>query len=268
MSLWVWNDKVSIFSVGGGNINLGTVWRDKFYPEKQEKDWYIPTDDTLFYLKNNWNIRDYSKYNHTLNRYWTPSFTTLNSWIKVAHLNWTNWVYSNYFTESIWTNKFTMHIWFKWISSPSAQYSIWWRMWRASSSSTTDRWWAKWQWEANSANLYIIYWANNVNWQQNTNVNIPYSTTEFQLYTLVANWKTMTIYKNWVQVWSWSWSYDLVWWSNTWTCLYYWIWWYYDWTTPTNLMPWYWWEIVLEKWNETDAQILEFYNKTKNNYLL
>ena len=229
---------------------------------------YTPTENTLFYLKNDWDIIDYSDYGHTVNWAWTADYTTLNTWIKVVHTTSSSWVYSNYFTESIGKTTFTMHIWFKWISSPSSEYTMWWWMGRAGSTTTTDRWWAKRQASANSANLYVVYWANNTNWQLNQNYYITYSTSAFQLYTVTVSWSTVTLYKNGSQVASWSWSYPMVGWSNTGTCLYLWIGWYRDWSAISNGTPWYFWETILEDRVWTQTEIAAYYNLIKGNYWL
>lgn len=239
--------------------------------------WYIVNSDTLLFLKNDWDILDRSQNNVAMNQTWTTSFETLSNWRKVINFDWSNVVYSeklNWTLLSTSMSNFTVHIRVKsksWYNSWDA--SIWWRMWRSqSSSSTTDRRWAKRQRDAGASNFYIIYWPSSSSWSQATTWQIWYSNTEFRLYSFTTNWKTIKLYKNWVLTWTWTWSANVRWcnsWSDTWT--HFSIWWITSnssWTVSAwQQLACYIWETVFEKKTETDAEVLDFYNKTKNHYV-
>ena len=199
--------------------------------------------------------------------YWTPKFFTLWNWRKVADFDWTNMTRStNKFTEANWYTTFTMHIWLK-NKSSSVSNVIWWWRWRNSASmSTTDRWWAL-VWNNSYWKEYVSWWATNWVWQDTWNNALSPDTANFYLYTFTINWRTVKIYKNWVLQYTYTWSYNIIWWSNTWTFFY--LWWHFDYSTMewSSFEPCYMWEVALEKIVETDAQILEFYNKTKNHYV-
>ena len=238
--------------------------------------WYIVNSDTLLFLKNNWDILDRSQNNVTMNQTWTTSFETLSNWRKVINFDWSNVVYSeklNWTLLSTGMSNFTVHVRMKsksWYNTWDA--SIWWWMWRSqSSSSTTDRRWVKRQRDAGSSNFYIIYWPSSSSWVSNTTWQIWYSNTEFRLYSFTTNWKTIKLYKNWVLTWTWTWSANVRWcnsWSDTWT--HFSIWWITSnasWTvSPWQQLACYIWETVFEKKTETDAEVLDFYNKTKKHY--
>lgn len=230
---------------------------------------YTPTSDTLFYITNDGEISDHSQYNHTMNWYWTQGFSTLSSWVKVADFTWSNAIYSDRFEESKWISTFTMHIWVKLKSSSttSDEKCFWWWMWRAPDSTTTDRWWIKWQRSASTNPFYIIYWTSSTTRQQSTTWQITPSTTQFDLFTVTANWWTIVTYKNWAQIWTWSWS-TLNWWNSTSvTGTHFSLWWSTsddNWTISLwQLIGCYIWESILEKKVETVSEIQEYYNKSK-----
>ena len=230
--------------------------------------WWKPSANTLFYIKNDWEISDHSQYAHVMNWYWTEQYTTLSNGRKVAKFNWSNLIHSDPYNEWNSYTTFTLHWWLRKTSTVSSDTSPFWWMWRSqSSSSTTDRWWAKWQTEPlATSNWYIIYWWWTTEWIRNLNVWYIPSTSSFDLMTFTFNWKTVKVYKNATLIWSWTWSINIKWWSTTWTTLFAWWWWSYNWIWNA-FQPCEMWEIVLEKITETDAEVLNFYNKTKNHYV-
>ena len=228
---------------------------------------YVPTSNTLFYVTNNWEISDHSQYNHTMNWYWTGQYTTLSTWQKVAKFDWSNLIHSNSFNEANSYTTFTMHWRVKKTSTVTSDTSPFWWMWRnQNSSSTTDRWWAKWQTEPwATTNWYIIYWWWTSDWIKNTSVWFIPSTSSFDLMTVTINWKTISIYKNATQVWSWTWSVNILWWSTTWTTIFAWWAWTYNWTAAA-FQPFEMWEFILEKRVWTANEIANYYNNTKSLY--
>jgi len=225
---------------------------------------WLPWDNTLFYITNNWEISDHSKYNHTMNWYGTAQYETLSSWIKVADFSGSNLIYSASFNEANSSTTFTMHCWFKAKSNTwEASFSGW--MWRnQNSSSTTDRWWAKWQRDNWTSKWYIIYWPSSSSRASNTNVAITQDTSNFALYTVTINWWNVVLYKNAVQIWTWSWA-TIRWWSSTGTNISLWWNWSYSWATG-QLVACYIWEFILENKLETLSEIQNYFNSTKSLY--
>ena len=198
-----------------------------------------------------------------MNWSWTQSFETISTWRKVASFNWSNAVYCTRFAEWIWKTAFTMH--FRMKNKVNYANTIWW--WRDRNNSwpsTTDKWWL-WFFADNSTKQYPSWWA--IDWQS-ASIWINTYTSAFYLYTATINWRTVNIYKNGNLVWTRTWSYNIIWWSNTWWKFFYW---WHIWYSETSLSSWSWsqlyiWEIVVEDKVETVAEIQYFYNKTKNHY--
>ena len=264
---WLSDDTTYYFSVFGVDTD-GTVINVQNGQIKTEF-WYVPNANTLFFLKNDWDIKDYSSYNHTMNRKWTSAFATLSSWKKVLDLSWSNYIYSNQFTEANNKTTFTMHIWAKFKSVPSFDWSLWWWCWRnKNESSTYDRWWARFQrtdqWTRSQA--WVLVWINSTAWL-NVYRFINISTTDFVLFSVAINWWTYKVYRNWTLIWTQTWD-TIRWWSSTWPRFQ--LWWavHTDWTEWIQWIPVYIWESVLEDRTETDSQVLEFFNKTKSHYWL
>ena len=238
--------------------------------------WRVPNSDTILFIKWNWDITDYSQ-NH-LSTYWswTASYSTLSNWRKVLNFDWNNIVYSEKLNWTILSTSmvnFTVHIWVKsknWYNTWDASFWGW--MWRSqSSSSTTDRRWAKWQRDSWASTFYIIYWPSSSSRESNTSYYISYSNTDFWLYSFTINWRTVKLYKNWSLVSTWTWSYNIRWcnsWSDTSTHFSLWgITSSSSWTVaPWQQVPCYIWESAFLKKTETDAEVLNFYNKTKKHY--
>ena len=229
--------------------------------------WWHPSANTLFYIKNDWDVSDYSSYNHTMNTSWTTVFTTLSNWRKVYYWDWNKWVYSNRQFDCRWKTTFTLHCWFKWISINSTNETTL-AGWMSRNWTWSDRWGAKFQTPVNTARECVIYWPNYSDWIRNDNIWIDFSTTEFILFTFTINWNSVLIYKNWNLVWSWTWNRNIQWWVSIWDSFYYWWAWSYvnSWESISNSTKWYRWEIALEDKVETQAEITNFYDKTKKHY--
>lgn len=235
--------------------------------------WYIPNANTLFYLKNDWEITDHSQYSHTMNRYWSQKFYTLSNWRKVVHFDWTNWILSNVFSEANNLTTFTLHFWRKRLWINDTNWIIFWRAWRKKDDSATlDRRWMRFQ-TVDGTNTWqkqetILFWDTVWNWWTVWTSNyIPVPETEFQLFTATVNWNVFKLYKNWVLQKSFT-STTIRWWSSTWPRYYLWKAFHPDWSLRAWWPLCYIWENVLEKKTETDAEVLDFYNKTKKHYWL
>ena len=232
-------------------------------------DEWLPTDNTIFYVKNNGDILDYSKYGHTMSWYWTSGYYTLPNWRKVADFDGTNLVYSATFTETINTTTFTYHAWMKNKDSTftGTQALCGWRDRNESSISTTDRWGAVII--ANNSSMQFVSWgATNWVWQSDDYLWINADTSDFYLYSYTLNWKTVNIYKNAQLVGTWTWSYNIIWWSNTPTHLYMgWIY-GYDGRNPNAFSRVYMWENILENRIWTSDEITAYYNGSKGLYWL
>ena len=246
--------------------------KDKIWPEYTPYRGFKVTDNTLFFITNDWNFNDYSPYRHKMNSYWTATYTTLSNWNKVYYWDWTRYIYSDFQKDANNNTAFTMHIWFKWKSAiTSAETTIWWRMMRNWNGS--DRWWAKFQSLYNQwyySRYGIIYWPNYSDWVRNDSLWIDFSTSAFKLFTVTINWSSVSMYENWAAKSSWTWSYPIQWWTSLGTSFYYWWWWgYYDWlTTPTNILSWYRWDIILEKRVWSASEIQTYYNNSKSLFWL
>lgn len=230
--------------------------------------WWHPSANTLFYIKNDWEISDHSSYNHTMNWYWTAKYSTLSNWRKVLDIDWTNATYSNIFNESLNKTTFTMHIWAKYKQSPVWDRVLWWWCWRnKNASDTTDRWWARFQNAVWDYKTVALVWWNSNSWISNLDTYwVQASTSEFRLFTITINWWTYKIYQNWSLVWTMS-SSTIRWWSSTWTRFQLWMCAFSDLSTWCPPIKAYIWEAVLEDKTESDAEVLNFYNKTKNHYV-
>ena len=231
--------------------------------------WYVPNANTLFFLKNDWDIKDYSSYNHTMQWYWTAKYSTLSTGRKVLDLSWNNLTFSNQFTEANNKTKFTLHQRIKLKNWNPNEIVFWWRTWRNKSwTDTWDRWWARFQSDSAWSRSYILAWPNSTNWINTETWWSLYTsiwTSEFALLSATVNWWTYKLYKNWTLVWTYS-SSTIRWWSSIWPRFY--LWWcvYPDWTLWLAWLLAYIWEAVLEDKVETDAQVLDFYNRTKKHY--
>lgn len=229
--------------------------------------WWHPSANTLFYIKNDWDIKDYSQYSHTMNWYGSSSFETLSNGRKVAKITTSSLIYSNTFSQATNKTNFTLHIWAKmnWtIASNDA--ILWWWCWRVKSDSwTSDKWWFRFQTWASYSNSFIwLAWTGSSDWL-NVNTPISYSSSSFVLFSITINWWTYKLYRNWNLVWTTS-SSSIRWWSSTWPVFY--LWWavFSDYSLWVQWYPYLIWESVLEDKTESDAEVLNFYNKTKNHY--
>lgn len=227
---------------------------------------YTPTENTLLYITNDWDITDYSQYssNHSMNWWWTSAFETLSTWIKVASFSWDNVVYATRFAEWMWKTTFTMQIWMK-NKINSSTVIVGWRDRNSSWPSTSDKWWMLFGAENDSAQY--VSWGS-TDWQWTTNW-INTDTTNFYLFTATINWATVNIYKNATLVKTYTWSQNIKWWSNTWWKFYYWwFMWYEGSTFQWGWTQMYAWEIVVEDKVWTQAEITAYYNLIKGNYWL
>lgn len=228
--------------------------------------WYVVNANTLFFIKNDWEISDHSSYNHTMQWYWTSNFYTLSNWRKVIDFSWSSIAYSNTFNESINKTTFTLHCRVK-MKSWTTEDNLVWRCGRNKNwTETSDRRWLRIQRDSWYSTYYILAWPNSTNrvslWPSWIN---PW-TSEFVLMSATVNWWVYKLYKNWVLYNTRS-SSTIRWWSSTWTRFY--MWWavYSDWTKRSSTLSYaYMWETVLEDKTETDAEVLNFYNKTKKHY--
>ena len=230
--------------------------------------WWHPSANTLFYIKNDWEIADHSQYAHVMSWYWTSKFYTLSNWRKVAHFDWNNWIHSNQFTQANNKTTFTLHWWWQYLWYNTNNGNVFWWVWRSkSSSSTSDRWWLWLQTlEWDDSKNTLIYWvSDSVWWTVPTSSHVDVPSWTFKLFSITVNWNSFKIYINWTLTKSFTWN-TIRWWSSTWPVFWLWKLFYSDWTLWNWWPLCYIWETVLEDKTETDAEVLNFYNKTKNHY--
>lgn len=227
-----------------------------------------PTENTLFLLRNNWEIADHSDYNHTMNWYGTESYDLLNNGRKVINFDWSNISYSDVFNESINKTTFTLHCRAKMKSWTTEDNIVGWCGRAKNDSSSSDRRWARFQRDSWLSNYYILAWPNSTSRVTTWNTWwITPSTSEFVLMTATVDWWTYKIYKNWSLVQTYSGA-TIRWWSSTWTRFY--IWWaiYSDWTKRSNTLSYsYIWETILEDRVRTATEIADYYNAFKSDYV-
>lgn len=229
--------------------------------------WYVANANTLFFIKNNWEISDHSQYNHTMNRYWTSKFYELSNWRKVAHFDWTNGVFSDVFSEANWKTNFTLHVWRRHLSFDwTDPYVAGW-LWRKQISWTnTDRRWMHIHEEYNEQKTNIMYWMNSQDWwHPSSSFYTPLPTDSLQLYTVTVNWWTFKMYIDWQLRTTYSWT-SIRWWSSTWPRFSIWKLFYPDWTLRVWWPLCYIWQVILEDKTETDSEVLDFYLKTAKQY--
>lgn len=243
MSLWVWNDKASIFSVGGGITKLWTVWQAPFWPEKKKDDDWKPDSNTVLYIPFDTDIAD--KVGATITNYWV-SLWTIN-WIQAWYFNGSSRIETNvnciqsinkvmsvrYYTTSTWT---------AWIinSNPCGVFA--------------------WDWIAFS-------WLTTVSYYSYAN-NTEYSVKKEWLSSLGGVWHNLC-FTNWKLFLDWvlqatntnisfngnSRPYTIWWHAVNSSC------------TPQRI-TWYVKYALLRNAGWTDAEYLEYYNKTKKHFWL
>lgn len=241
MSLWVWNNKTSIFSVGGGIINLGTVWKDGFWPEKND-DKREPLESTIAYyplLNDVWEVTWKSSWTNT----WV-TITTLN-WVKCWYFNWSSRIETNI---SSFTNiNHTLACWVKrnwgdsaWLICANPCWVFAWDVIYPNAG------WTKYTYQS----YYSSSWGG---------FSIPSNDlNQSDWHCVIFSW--WKLYIDWTLQDSWSWSYN--WWYI------YTIWWH---TTNSScsrkFFTWYMWDVVIDNSAWTDVQISAYYNKTRNRYV-
>ena len=230
----------------------------------------VAWDDTLFHITNNWEISDHSNYWHIMNWHWTEKYETLANWRKVLDLDWTNYTFSNTFSEANSATTFTALVWAKFKSTPNFDYCLYWWAWRAKSSTdTTDRRWLRFQRVDSSVDCWILAWRSWTSWwvASLSTYKIWISTSDFVLFGVTVNWWTYKLYKNWTLIWTMS-SSTITWWTSTWPRLQTWAAVFSDWSEWVQWLPCYIWESILEKKVWTDDDFAEYFNSFKSLYWL
>lgn len=230
---------------------------------------FLPGEHTLFYIKNDWDIKDYSQYNHTMNWNWTEKYVTLSNGKKMLNIDWTNWTYSNQFFEANNKTTFTLHIWWKWISDYDTNPFVWWWVWRSKWDGSTNHRWFSFLESYSYKEMSVLYWNNtsSTSWWTQPSRFSAWLPSSIKLWTATINWNQFKIYVNWSQTDSWTWD-TIKWWSDIWPIFCMWPLLFYDWSS------WAWapvcniWETILEDTCWSVDEILAYYNNKKSEYLI
>lgn len=242
MSLWVWNDKASIFSVGGGIIQFWSVGNDKFYSEKSKDEKRKPLESTVLYLPLYEDLEE-KTWNSNITNYWV-SLTNI-SWVKCWYFNWSSRIETNI---STFTNvNHTLAAWSKrnwwdsaWIICSNPCWVFNWDVIYPNSA------WDKYVYQSytTSSNGFVIE-SNNLN--------------QSEWHCVVFTW--WKLYIDWILQWSGSWWYTgwqkyTIWWHTT------------NSSCTRKFLTWYIWDVVIDNsaWNE--QQVIDYYKKTKTRYFV
>lgn len=175
-------------------------------------------------------------------QWWTVSYETLSSWLKVFHK-----VSSNYIlTPSITMNtEMTVVWWLYWIdwdlffradstSTPRSFYQIW-------CDWTNQWWWYRW-------NNWTAYWTSSWIWKNGW------------YHCVLVCWSGgVKVYVNWTLVYSNATT------SFSWRSQKRWVW-YDQWKSSSVNAQWYYSHLIIEKKQWTLNDVLKDYNHTKNLY--
>lgn len=207
--------------------------------------WYsfLPSINTVVYLPLTDDYKDEISWT-TLTSTWTVSLVT--EWgVKCTRLNWWQ-LYGLSSAMITWSWTRTLNFWFKY-------YSI----------SGSDWWTAVCRWSESNYSFYSL-WDNwgyyyAFSWYS-ASADIESTTTlsNWTWYNMVAiyNWSTISIYLNWVLIWSKSVS------LTTWSSNLY-IWWRPSWGCKVN---WFINNVIVENRARTAQEIQRYYNLTKSLY--
>lgn len=212
-----------------------------------------PGSNTLLYWPLTENANDYSWNWNNGTAYSSVSFSS----------NWAYFSWSSYNTNFIdfpssfypWTS-FTVSLRIKkWENNRELRmFSDWWPSYRRILWALTSSWYTN-----------LLFW----NWStsQSEWLNIQaYSANTWYNYVLVKDWANATIYRDWVLVWTHTFSYNSSpWWLSWWE---YWIW--NIRTSPSSSSMWTWYikDYIIENKLWTAEEVLDYYNCTKSNYWL
>lgn len=219
-------------------------WNDinkKEYKVWPQKKWSVNWS-TLLYMPLNWNVKDEVSWNNG-SWWWTSSYTTLDSWLKVAYCNTSSYIITPTITMD---TAMTVSWWLKW--------NGWDWFLRADRSSNRRFWqiqsymvggWESWWWYWYNSTYYWTTLWHNSNWWNHCVV------------TTWPNW--VRVYSDWRLIF--SSSYNSFWWASQWRWLNY--------DQSSSRWAWSsWWasNIIIEKRIRTEDEVKDYYEQTKSLY--
>jgi len=204
--------------------------------------WWALNENTLLYMPMDWDVENKVDWNQWTWS-WTPTYYTLDSWIKAVHSNSSHYV----LTPTVANNTpLTVSCWIyrnSWDSIVRADSRSWTRSFPQVGIGSNDRWnvwfhynWTWYWWEDTVAitwrqNIVWVFWPNWILWYVNCKKIIESS---FNSYL----WRT--------QQW--------------------WIW--YDQYVMNVPWDWYYSDLIIESKVRTAEQVANYYNSTKSKYWL
>lgn len=210
--------------------------------------WWHPSANTLAYypLTSSTTVNDMSWNNRNWTKYWTINFSTYG-WVNCAYFNggsnyiqvpYDSWMSTSSITISLWakTLEYNGNRWlvYKW------QFT--WQNWIYAIAITNVSW-NYFDWRINTT----PHWCNVFDWNNIwTHILVDF------------NWSTWHVYKNWILISTFSQSQSI---SSDTNKLILWAYW-----NSSYCFYWYLSNIIFEKKIRTQAEITEYFNKTKSIY--
>ena len=216
-------------------------------------DW-IPLENTIAYypLTSSSTVNDYSWNGYTLTQNWNSDFWTY-LWVDCVYVHWSDsrWfkcLTNQSINNSVLWNSFTLI--FRWARDTNK--SIW-----------CAFWWINWSWN------WLNYGSNNNNIQLDVLLNWSINRLQSTPTTTAQQWNLYTaVYDNWSEKWYIDWNVVV---SGNYTVgtiniLWVWCWFWTESSWYTYQNNGYLSNVIIESKARTTAEVLNYFNNTKNNY--
>lgn len=242
-----------------------TKYIDRYYLNGEEYGikfggWgWQPWANTILYLPIDDSDTSSTVYDHSTNQsdfswYWTAWYETLASGKKVITLSWSNWIYID--DDIITAQPKTISLWHYRDWNQSNDWSIF--------VSQNDNPWPRWLIVAytNNNNWMSAFYGDNADWRNYGNRFNPLDQTWYNM-VVVLNSNTITLYVNWNQETTGSWSTPVFtgipansfWFTRS-----------NNRNTNTRFMSWKLGSVIIEDKAWTSDEITDYFNQTKSLY--
>ena len=220
--------------------------RDKIWPEYTPYRGYTPNSNTYLYRTfddqnlndSSWNNRNWSRYS------WAWSYSSSAWWYAVN--NWSRWIKLPSFFNWNFTLSFYVNPTNNWLSIQSFFWSVQW---------SNSSWYLHFHMTNSQYSWMSIWFAND--WTYNASQWITFWSWNY--ITLVREWSTYRIYKNWTQILTHTYSTAL---DTTATYL---LWCCYN---EDRHVSWLFDEVILENKARSASEIQTYYNNSKSLFWL